>query len=115
MDRPLIRSYLRTRRLEHGFSQAELAELANIDADTLGAYEREVREVSARMLIAGELLFGEHASSLFPDLYKRVQDEIGARALAMYERLQDAQDEASKKKLRLLAAIPARTHQFEIV
>ena len=109
MTRTHLRTYLRTRRLEHGLSQAELAELLDIHADSVSDYEREKATMPANLIVAGEIIFGEHASKLFPAFYKRVQDSIGARAARMYERLDGVENETAKKKLRLLSGIPSRT------
>ncbi len=113
MTRPRLNSYLRTRRLEHGLSQVELAALVGMSPDTISDYEIGRTAVSAEMLIAGEIIFGEHPSRLFPAFYERVQDEIGARAVRMCERLEDDPGEGAKRKRHLLEGIPGRTVSFD--
>ena len=109
MPRTRLHSYLRTHRETWGFSERELGELLGVSRSLVNKYELGKRRPTLTATIKCELFFGVETSVLFPTLYKAAQDELGARALAMSERLEAKDDLRSRKKLKRLAAIPART------
>src|SRR5258707_485568 len=98
MDRHRLRTYLRALRLQSGLSQLELAALVGVHCDSISDYERERRAIPAKLIIAGEILFGLPAAELFPAFYKDVEDQISANALALYDTLLGKEDEVSAKK-----------------
>jgi transcriptional regulator with XRE-family HTH domain len=108
MDCHLLRTYLRALRLQSGLSQAELAALVGVHRDSISDYERERRVIPAKLIAAGEIVFGLSAAALFPAFYKEVEDEISRNALALYTELLGKEDEASAKKRRFLEDIPSR-------
>jgi DNA-binding XRE family transcriptional regulator len=108
------RTYLRTRRQESGLSQKNLAMLVGLHRDSICDYEREKYPIPAKLIVAGEIIFGVRAHELFPAFYKAVQDEIGANAVTLYERLANKKDAASRKKRALLEAIPNRTKTIDL-
>lgn len=109
-----LRTYLRTRRRNAGISQADLGRLAGFNRDSISDYERERRTVPARLVIAGEIIFGLRAHQLFPALYKSVQDDIGANAAALYEELRAVDSLLAEKKRRLIEGIPVHTKHIDL-
>lgn len=108
MPRRRPNSYLKTNRLKAALSQAELGKLLGFTADAVSKYELEQRGISAKVLIATEIIFGASAADLFPALYEAVEEELGPRALSLHGALAGREDPASKKKRALIEAIPAR-------
>jgi transcriptional regulator with XRE-family HTH domain len=108
MDRHRLRTYLRALRLQSGLSQLELAALVGVHCDSISDYERERRGIPAKLIIAGELLFGLSAAELFPAFYRTIEDEISGNALGLYNTLLDMESEASAKKRKFLEDIPSR-------
>lgn len=114
MARSHIRSYVRTRRLAAGLSQKEFAQLVGINRNSASDYELERRTVPARLIIAGEIIFGERAHELFPAFYRAVQEEIAANAARMDARLRHSKSAAAEKKRRLLARIAKHSIPFDL-
>ncbi len=82
--------------------------MLGLSRQAISRFELESQPVSARIVVASELIFGESFSAMFPRYYASVEDEIGARALDLATSLEDRDDAGSKKKLELLAAIRDR-------
>jgi transcriptional regulator with XRE-family HTH domain len=108
MPRRRLNSYLRTYRLKAALSQSELGELLDIGSTAICNYEAESRPISAKTLIASEIIFGVPAATLFPQLFDDIEEELALRALKMAERLQYRKDSSSRKKLKLFLGIPSR-------
>ena len=76
---------------------------------SVSKYELGTRPPTLELVLRCELIFGVSSAELFPSMYKAMQDDLGARALAFDEWLKGRTDKASLKKLDLLANIPGRT------
>jgi len=103
------KSYLRTERLRHALSQEEIASLLGLSKDAISKYELNQRPISAKIIIAGEVLFGMRASALFPHLYKELQDGIGRRSAKLLAKIAYRNDRSSQKKRRLLSKVPSQS------
>jgi transcriptional regulator with XRE-family HTH domain len=114
MPNKILRTYLRVRRRECGLSQNELADLVGTHGSVISDHEREIHPISARLLIATELIFGISGAELFPALYCEIQDEVCIAAATLYKRLEGKVDPESIKKLKLIAGIPGRVKPFEV-
>jgi len=108
MPRSRLTSYLATYRQKAALTQRELGELLGLTNAAVSGYEREVSPVSARVLIACQLIFGVEAAALFPALVDEVEDELGARIVALLKQLDGRTDRASRKKRDVLLAVPER-------
>ena len=106
MPRRRLNSYLKTNRLKAALSQRELGELLGLGDTAISNYEVEYRPVSAKVLIASEIIFGVTAAELFPVLYGAERESLRKRATKLVERLEGREDPASRKKLKVLAGIP---------
>lgn len=81
--------YLRTHRKRTGLSQAELAYLLGSESGTIvSRYERRMRQPSLEAAIACELVFNVPASTLFPEVYRKVEKSVIERALLLSERIE---------------------------
>jgi DNA-binding XRE family transcriptional regulator len=109
MPRQRPRIYLRTFRRKAGLTQSELGALVGVSKKTISKYELEERKPSANLILACEIIFDARASAVFPFFCKAIQDVLGARALALHDRLQGRTDEYSRRKLAMLAELPLRT------
>jgi transcriptional regulator with XRE-family HTH domain len=114
MSNQQLRSYLKAWRLKWALSQEELAELVGISGSVISDHERDVHPLSARLLIAAELIFGITAIELFPGLYGEVENNVCIAAGALYQRLEGKMDARSLKKLKLISGIPARTRSLDL-
>jgi transcriptional regulator with XRE-family HTH domain len=108
MPRHRLNSYLRTYRLKAALSQSELGELLGLGGTAVCNYEIEFRSVSAKTLIASEVLFGVPAAELFPKLYRDVEKGIATRTRMLAERLEERDDPVAKKKFNFVSGICKR-------
>ena len=108
MSRKPTKNYLRRYRLQAALSQSEVSALLGISKNALSRYELGLRVPPANVVIASEIVFGISSSTIFPALYNNVGEELPVRALALRDRLSDASDSASLKKLDLINGIPNR-------
>ena len=103
-----LRQYLRTARLSAGLSQSELGALLGVSADVISNVERGVSSATVKTVVGCSLLFGQTTAELFPSLYRTIEDDICARAVAFDRKLRGRTDPASCKKLALLAELVDR-------
>jgi transcriptional regulator with XRE-family HTH domain len=108
MARYPISNFLIAHRKKWGLSQRELAALLGVSRQAISNYELEVRPIPAKIILAAELLFGEPFHEVFPKLYEDIEDEIGARAMALQKKYEGRTDASSRRKFRFFAAIPLR-------
>jgi transcriptional regulator with XRE-family HTH domain len=108
MSKNRLSSYLVTHRKKWGLNQSELGALLGLSRQAISNYELEIRPVPAELIVASELLFGEPFFEVFPAFSEAIEDDIGARALALEAKLLRRTDAKSLKKLALLSGIPGR-------
>lgn len=109
MSHRSYRNKLRTLRMSWGLSQRELALLLGVSKGAIWKYENR-RLLPVEQLITCEIIFGVGAADLLVALRNRVEDSLGPRALALYERMQGRADAGSLKKLKLLHTLMDRIH-----
>lgn len=114
MQRKPLRTYLRVRRRESGLSQGDLADLIGTHRNVISDHEREIYPLSARLLIAAELVFGVASDELFPGLHHQIEADVCQAASALYRSLEGKGDARSIKKRRLLAGIPQRVKPLDV-
>lgn len=110
MPRVPQKSYLKAHRLKAGLTLGELAGLLGVTPKTVWNYEAGVRQPSARLVIAAEVIFGVSAHKIFPALYNATEEDLAIRALVLYDQLTGREDPAALKKLALIGGIPGRLH-----
>ena len=111
MPRRQPKNYLRTLRLKWGLTQPELGTLLGVTKSAISKYENNTRRVPVDCLIACEIIFGVGPANLLVALRTKVEDALGRRALALYNRIEGRTDAASLKKLILLNGINDRTQE----
>jgi transcriptional regulator with XRE-family HTH domain len=109
-----LRTYLRLRRRESGLSQDDLADLVGTHGSVISDYELERHPISARLLIAVELIFGLAGRDMFPALYRQIEEEVCIATAALYEQLEGKTDARSAKRRKLLASIPDRVTPIDV-
>ena len=114
MSHKSLRTYLRARRREWGLSQDDLADLVGTNGSVISDYEREIHPISARLLIAAELIFGISGADLFPALYRQVEEDVCASAAGLYASLEGKDDPQSQKKRKLISQIPDRVRPIDV-
>lgn len=105
-------NHLRKHRKRWGLTQSELGELLGVSKSVISRYESG-RPLPMEQLIACEIIFGIGTEDGAMKLLLAVEDGLSRRALTVHNRLEGRDDPASRKKLRLLAAIPSRMHQID--
>jgi transcriptional regulator with XRE-family HTH domain len=112
MQRPLP-IYLHVLRKRWGLSQRELAFLLGISPAMLSKLERLERKPSKAVIIGAEVIFGASPRDAFPSSYERIEAKVMRQAAALYERLEDRQDQLSKEKCRRLLGMIKRVRAIE--
>lgn len=103
MSTPLP-TYLRTFRKRSGYTQDELSFLFGMASDqAVSRLERRRAEPSARILIAGEVIFGARPQDLFPAFCNEVRSDVFERAAILRGLL--LRKRASAVRDRKLAAL----------
>lgn len=95
--------------MQWGLSQAELAHLLGIDETALCKVETQARRPSLTLMLGVEVVFGHPAKEIFPKEYEKVEDDIMARAKALYAELETSTDDTAREKLRLLTEMIDRS------
>ena len=114
MQRKTLRTYLRVRRRESGLSQGDLADLIGTHRNVISDHEREVHPLSARLLIAAELVFGIGSDDLFPGIHNEIENDVCQAAIALHRGLEGKTDARSMKKRKLLQGIPQRVKPLDV-
>jgi transcriptional regulator with XRE-family HTH domain len=83
-------SYLRTHRKKSGLTQRELAHLLGYESKSpVSRHESAAVVPTLSMALAYEAIFQVPVSELFPDLYRTVEQNVGARLATMEVGLQE--------------------------
>ena len=92
-----------------GLTQPELASLLGITESALSRFETQDRGPTKNLILGIEVIFGQPTREAFPALYAQTERNIIRRAAAFSASLEGNRDDVSKKKLRLLAEMIARS------
>ena len=95
--------------MQWGLTQPELASLLGITESALSKFETQALAPTKSLILAVEVVFGRGARQAFPALYAQTELTIMRRAAAFSARLEGRSDAASKKKLKLIADMIARS------
>mgnify|MGYP001611526195 CR=1 FL=1 len=90
--------YVRHVRRKWSLSQPEIAELLGIGDKHLSHIERRGFGMSARVLIAFEIVFGRRAADLFPALYDETEDTVVRNLYVFQQKLEDKSSLRAAKK-----------------
>ena len=86
MDSAQLPNYLLSNRKRLGLSQVDVAYLLSAESgEKVCRHERFLREPSLRTALAYEAIYKRTASELFSGLYRRVENEVAARAASLAE------------------------------
>ena len=108
MDRRL-RTYLRTLRRRWGLTQRELAFLIGVrGGDHVSRLEQLKRLPSFAAAIACIIIFDASPSTLFPGLFKDIEESVLERTTELYNKLQGDSSKRARKKLDFLEEVLKR-------
>lgn len=107
-------TYLRTFRLKSGLTQEELSLLVGgRSASHISRIESGERYPDIALAIALSTLFQCDVPTLFPGLYRSIEEQVIQRAYALYLDLQGNPSRATKAKLDFLEGLPKRHAEGE--
>lgn len=104
------RTTVRGHRRHWALSQEELARLLSISQSAASRLERGEVHPDIAGAIGLQVVFGGAPDALFPDLYRRIEEEVMAVVAAMDRELEGKNDRASIRKQQLIAAMSARSN-----
>jgi transcriptional regulator with XRE-family HTH domain len=93
-------NYLRSNRKRLSLSQGEVAFLLGArGGGQISRYERFIREPSLENALAFEMVFQRSTSELFDGLYKKIEQEVTARAKILADRQKSDPRTARKREI----------------
>ena len=96
--------YLRTQRKQWALTQSELARLLGLkSAQHVSRLERGRRQPSVSVLLAVEIIFGEHPRDLFPKLFDAIEERTVRFLYGMQQRLAGEDKRASERRRQFAA------------
>jgi transcriptional regulator with XRE-family HTH domain len=100
-------NYLRASRKRLALSQHEAAFLAGLyRGSSISRYEDSEREPTLEKALALEVIFQRPAKELFPDLYRKVEREVMARAKTLiYKTDRDRPNLGTTRKRQVLLGL----------